>query len=84
MCHQYIQAYDDRLGGFRWKKEVLERSLTDNGDCKTMLGNECVDALVRHYKRQALDQLSVGGCDGTNYTAPPECGDMLEATVRGK
>jgi hypothetical protein len=83
MCHQYIQAYDDRQGGFRWKKEVLERSLNDNGDCKTMLGNECVDALTRHYKRQAMIQLSQGDCAGTNYTMPTEC-EMLGTTVRSK
>jgi hypothetical protein len=84
MCHQYIQAYDARQGGYRWKKEVLKRSLTDNGDCKTMLGNECVDALARHYKRQAINQLSEGSCFGTNNTVPTECGEMLETTVRGK
>jgi hypothetical protein len=82
MCHQFIHPFSTPLG-FQWKKEVLQRSLEDSGDCKTMLGDGCVDALVKHYTRAAVIQ-STDGCNATNWTMPAECGEMLEPVVRGE
>lgn len=55
-CHQTIQpeAGDWRRLRFRWTREILERSLDDNGDCTSILSAECINAL----KKQAADQAS--------------------------
>jgi hypothetical protein len=76
VCHALIPAQDPARA-FRWTKAVLERSLKDNGDCKTMLSEKCVDALKQHYREQAFEHQMDKGCDNTNVTVPKECAGMM-------
>lgn len=72
-CHQTIQASVNQQG-YSWKKAVLERSLKDDGDCTTLLGDECVAALKKKYIKEAANwPLRAGKCDGMNNTMPKEC-----------
>jgi hypothetical protein len=77
-CHSFVQAHDPDHG-YRWAKEVLERSLEDSGDCKIMLGDDCVNALVRHYRHEGYtNQSRSGDCSKANFTVPAECAGMVE------
>lgn len=77
-CHSFVQAHDPDLG-YSWTKEVLERSLEDSGNCKTMLGNDCVDALKRQYQQEAYtNQSRSGNCSKANFTVPAQCAGMVE------
>jgi hypothetical protein len=81
MCHNVITP---QVGGrWAWSKEVLERSLDDEGDCKNMLGEECVKALESHYLiegRKVYDD-DEQDCRVANNTIPQECEGMLEEAV---
>jgi hypothetical protein len=64
--------------GFQFPKEVVERSVNDTGDCKTMFGEECVQALEEHYKNQAAKASSLGTCQiQPNDTVPWQCADIV-------
>jgi hypothetical protein len=74
-CHQTIEAYEPGRG-YRWPKELLERSLDDNGDCMTFLGSECVAALKRMSAERAVQAMRRGSCPdsaGEDKSVPPEC-----------
>lgn len=71
-CHQFIQP-SERLEGFRWPKSVLERSLKDTGDCKVMLGEECVAAIKQAYKRRAVANMVTGECSVKSQALPWPC-----------
>lgn len=65
-----------------FSKEVLQRSLDDQGDCKVMLGEQCADALKLHFLRESVAYIRAGGCpgDGTvvqNRTVPWECAGLV-------
>ena len=65
-----------------FSKDVMLRSADDNGDCKTMLGNECVAALQAHYQREASQSMMSGECPnngngGINNTIPYQCQDLV-------
>ncbi|KAF2738741.1 hypothetical protein EJ04DRAFT_560415 [Polyplosphaeria fusca] len=68
------------LGKFTFSKEVIERSVDDNGDCKTMLGEECVNALNEHYTRIAASAMYDGECprgSDWNTTVPAACASLV-------
>ncbi|KAF2114475.1 hypothetical protein BDV96DRAFT_647179 [Lophiotrema nucula] len=68
------------LGEFEFSKKVLERSVNDNGDCKTMLGDECVEALVEKYRQVASTSMMRGRCPSGsqwNFTVPEACSDIV-------
>ncbi|XP_014551364.1 hypothetical protein COCVIDRAFT_20351 [Bipolaris victoriae FI3] len=84
LCHNYIPLQDHRTGNMTWSREVLERSQQDNGDCKTMLGEDCVAALERWYAGQGLSVWSTDrypACTAIQNTMPPECEGMLTEPV---
>jgi hypothetical protein len=59
---------------------VLKRSVNDDGDCKTMLGEECVSALENHYRREATEIMTRGRCpEGSewNITVPFQCASLI-------
>jgi hypothetical protein len=79
MCHNFITP--QVMGRkWAWSKEVLERSLDDEGDCKIMLGEKCVNALERHYLKegQRVYYDDEKRCMVTNNTIPDECEGMLQ------
>jgi hypothetical protein len=83
VCHNTISAggYD----AFAWTKEVLERSLKDDGDCKTMLGEKCLHALLTHYRKDAAgNSLRSGNCGKANNTVPLECAGMMQPSTQSK
>jgi hypothetical protein len=72
-CHQTLQAQIGELS-YSLSKMVLERSLNDNGDCTTMLGQECVDAIKKQTTLSAAQgPLRTGLCSRLNRTIPDEC-----------
>ncbi|USP82131.1 hypothetical protein yc1106_09405 [Curvularia clavata] len=80
LCHNYVPLQDHRSGNLTWSREVLERSQQDNGEFKTMLGEECVAALERWYTGQGPSVWSTDrypACTVIQNTVPPECEGML-------
>lgn len=76
MCEE--STWTHLLGEYKFSKEVLERSVNDNGDCKTMLGEECVEALRIHYTESATYGMTRGRCPSGldwNTTVPRQCRD---------
>lgn len=66
------------LGTYAFSKEVLERSQNDNGDCKIMLGEDCVAALSNQYAQYATRAMLKGSCPSNrNNTVPRECADLV-------
>jgi hypothetical protein len=68
----------DLVGATQWvlNREVYERGVDDNGDCRTMLGTECVDALQRVYTAEAEKGAIRGECpEVVSFPRlfPPEC-----------
>lgn len=51
-CHQTIQAESD-TSMFQWTREAVNRGLKDDGDCMTLLGAKCVEALKQKAKENA-------------------------------
>jgi hypothetical protein len=84
VCHHI--AGPEGVGlGYQWTKKVLERSLKDNGDCRTMLGDKCASALIEHYRKDAAgNSLLRGSCQKANNTMPRECAGMVEPTTRSE
>jgi hypothetical protein len=77
MCHNVVPL--QRGGNLTWSKEVLKRSLEDNGDCTTLVSEKCISALTQHYTTQAnILRLDGTGCTKTNNTVPRECDGMVE------
>jgi hypothetical protein len=75
-----FQTTDIRgVDGFEFSREVLERSVDDKGDCKTMLGEDCVAALKDHYARSGMNAASAGTCGGGSFntTIPHECAGLV-------
>jgi len=71
MCMDTTRAY--AFGEYKFSKEVLKRSVNNNGDCRTMLGEECVSALESHYRREATKSMTRGRCPARsewNITVP--------------
>jgi hypothetical protein len=78
MCMDTTWTYS--LDEYLFSKEVLERSVNDNGDCKTMLGEECVSALESHYKKSAAGSMIRGNCPTGafwNTTVPYQCASLV-------
>ncbi|KAF2794593.1 hypothetical protein K505DRAFT_336812 [Melanomma pulvis-pyrius CBS 109.77] len=78
MCEESTSSYE--LGEYKFSKEVLERSVNDNGDCKTMLGEECVEALRVHYTESAIYAMRKGQCPSGsdwNITVPQQCRGLV-------
>ncbi|KAK7192810.1 hypothetical protein DPSP01_011231 [Paraphaeosphaeria sporulosa] len=67
------------INGFTFSRDVLERSVDDKGDCKIMLGEECIAGLKRHYLDAAMRSASRASCDGDifNATVPQECAGLV-------
>lgn len=73
---------------FLFSEKVLRRAAQDKGDCKTMFGAECVDALKRHFATQAIEYARKGECPTDEYeftstaqqnqTVPWECAEFLD------
>jgi hypothetical protein len=84
-CFQTTDVYG--VNGFEFSREVLERSVDDKGDCKTMLGEECVAALKDHYARSGMKSAFEGTCSGGSFntTVPHECAGLVggETNWRG-
>lgn len=73
VCHNTMKPHMLRTS-FQLPKDVMEQSLMDKGDCTTMLGRECVEALKYWYSHQAASaSLVTGSCEGYNNTVPAEC-----------
>lgn len=88
MCAEGIRVFDQGNPGMFWlSRKVIERSVNDNGDCKTMLGTECVEALKKHYQVAATQYTQKGECPTTdpeiptnivwNKTVPEECRGLI-------
>lgn len=78
VCTETTSPYG--LNEYEFSREVLERSVNDNGDCRTMLGSECVDALARHYQQQAFSSSTSGDCpsgSNVNLTVPYQCANLI-------
>ena len=88
LCHNYVPLQNRTTGNLTWSREVLERAQADNGDCKTMLGEECVAALENWYSGQGLGVWGTErdpACNIMKNTIPSECEGMLsEAVTMGK
>lgn len=59
-CHHTILPQNYDLN-YQWTRDRLERSLKDTGDCREMLGVDCIDALKTQYKDEAADRYMRGG-----------------------
>ncbi|KAH7413648.1 hypothetical protein DE146DRAFT_761934 [Phaeosphaeria sp. MPI-PUGE-AT-0046c] len=82
-CHQSIQP-ESRMLKFQWTREVMERSLQDNGDCGSLLGDKCVEALkIRAANEAAEWPLRTGSCAGMNSSMPPECSGTVSPRLSG-
>ncbi|KAF2649352.1 hypothetical protein K491DRAFT_721758 [Lophiostoma macrostomum CBS 122681] len=75
VCLADVLSYD--VNQYAFSKEVLQRSVDDNGDCKTMLGEQCVAALQNQYRQQATTAMMMGKCPESNHTVPWECADLV-------
>ncbi|CAN9096236.1 unnamed protein product [Alternaria sp. RS040] len=88
LCHSFVPLQNRTTGELAWSREVLERAGEDDGDCKTMLGTECVEALESWYRRQgqaAWNDDQYPPCSAIQNTIPSECEGMLsEAVTMGK
>lgn len=92
ICTEGLRIFDTNDAGiyiwpstFMFSRKVMERSLEDKGDCKTMLGEACVEALKRHYVNEGRQYMEKGGCASEdddlaglsdvqwNRTIPEEC-----------
>lgn len=72
-CHHTIQPAINGIG-YQWTKDVMQRSLDDNGDCSILLGSKCIDALRTQFRDQASQwPLRTGTCRGMNNSMPFEC-----------
>jgi hypothetical protein len=71
-CHQPLQVagFDNK---YEWTRELLERSLEDNGDCTTLLSNECLEALKDTNRIGTASMQKTGSCLQLNRTMPAEC-----------
>ncbi|KAH7349191.1 hypothetical protein BKA66DRAFT_575983 [Pyrenochaeta sp. MPI-SDFR-AT-0127] len=73
---------------FLFSEKVLRRAAQDKGDCKTMFGVQCVNALKRHFSIQAIEYARKGECPTIEYgfnstaaqnqTVPWECASFLD------
>jgi hypothetical protein len=63
--------------GFEFSRDVIERSVNDKGDCKIMLGEDCVAGLKRHYLAMAIRSATLRDC-ARNYTVPQECMGLID------
>jgi hypothetical protein len=88
LCHNYVPLQNRTTGNLTWSREVLERAQDDNGDCRTMLGTECVEALESWYHDQghmAWITKESPACSAIQHTIPSECeGILSEAVTMGK
>lgn len=80
-CQNYVPLQNQTNGNLTWSREVLERAQDDDGDCKTMLGEECVQALQTWYSGQAFGLWSTQECSSIDHTIPSECEGMLTEAV---
>ncbi|RYN84597.1 hypothetical protein AA0117_g811 [Alternaria alternata] len=84
LCHSFVPLQNRTTGDLTWSREVLERASEDDGDCKTMLGTECVEALESWYRRQgqaAWNDDQYPPCSAIQNTIPSECEGMLSEAV---
>ncbi|KAI4655618.1 hypothetical protein J4E93_000332 [Alternaria ventricosa] len=79
-CHNVVPLQDFTTSNLTWSRQVLERAQDDNGDCKTMLGEECVQALQNWYSGQNSVWISQD-CSTIKHTIPSECEGMLAEAV---
>lgn len=80
ICTEGLRVFDKNQ--YFFSKEVLQRSLNDEGDCKVMLGAQCADALKLHFLRESIKYIRAGGCPGSadvaqNNTVPWECAGLV-------
>lgn len=76
-CMKTTDTYFNK--GFSFSREVIERGLNDNGDCNTMLGTECRNALQEQYNGAALTSMQKGECDlSLDLKVPEECNGVIE------
>jgi hypothetical protein len=74
-CHQTLQA-EIGVQGYTMSREVLDRSERDGGDCRILLGNDCVEALRKTSAEEVTEwSLKTGGC-GMSSEIPPECSGL--------
>jgi hypothetical protein len=82
MCHNYMPV--QCAGNFSMSKEVLERSLEDEGDCTKMLGEECKEALESYYRDQAVLVWYAGGnCANMENALPAACEGLIVPSTIG-
>jgi len=83
-CHNVVPLQDFTSSNLTFSRQVLERAQDDNGDCKTMLGEECVQALQAWYSSTGMVWGSQD-CNTITHKIPSECEGMLaEAVTVGK
>ncbi|KAL5377621.1 hypothetical protein DPSP01_009676 [Paraphaeosphaeria sporulosa] len=80
VCTEGLRVFEDNT--YYFSKEVLQRSLGDEGDCKVMLGEQCADALKLHFLRESVAYIRAGACPGDgkvkqNRTVPFECAGLV-------
>lgn len=75
-CSEGLFTYS--VGKYSFRKEVLERSVNDTGDCKVMMGEACVNALKTKYSRTALQSIGRSSCTSIQIdsTIPAECAGL--------
>jgi hypothetical protein len=80
-CHTSLQPEMTGLS-YRWLKTVLERGMTDNGDCTVLLGNECAQAMRKQLIQEvAMGPVRTGKWAGMNTTVPLECSGIGRTTT---
>lgn len=81
-CHNYIPWKNSTTGQVALSREALERAEDDNGDCKAMLGEECVKALEHTYASNSRLSTTEGNQCSISHDIPEECEGVLRVRPR--
>ena len=72
MCHNFVSLQTGP--NLTWSHDVLEKSVGDTGDCRSMVSEACLQALERQYTNNAASERNeYSRCTDTNTTVPWEC-----------
>jgi hypothetical protein len=76
-CHQTLQAEVASEGYYTMSKEVLERSERDEGDCRILLGDDCVNALRDQSREEAAEwSMRSARCADMETSLPQNCSGL--------
>ena len=85
MCHNFVPL---QVGpNATWSHATLEKSVSDTGDCRTMVSEACLKRLETQYlNNAAAERNEYTACGDTNTTVPWECvgSGMVEPVSRRK